>query len=245
MNRFQLISLVTLALTLALTGCASNKTFINELDHPEQEVTRLLEQELIRLQSGEYCIKDSRNRLNGCDGALQRLTQLYTVFPDYEKLHLALAISYHTRNKNREALYYLDQLLRDNRPRPEAAILAAKMAMEEGNTRRAQSLLETQRRLVPMHAGIHEALAGVFYLNHQPEDAFLALAVAEQLGAPDWRIAYHRGLLFEMTKNEAAACQQYATSYTLKPSFHLPNGRLLGLTHNPVCLKLAQFIGGV
>ncbi|MBY6194591.1 hypothetical protein KUV78_12400 [Marinobacter hydrocarbonoclasticus] len=242
MNKFWLNSV--LALTLGMTGCASKQTFVGEVDDPEQEVSRLLEVELSRLQSGEYCLNDSRQRSDGCDGTLQRLTQLYTVFPDYEKLQLALAITFHTRNKNREALYYLDQLLRDNRPRPEAAILAAKIAMEEGNTRRAQSLLETQRRLAPMHAGIHETLAAVFYLNHEPQEGFSALAAAEQLGAPDWRVAYHRGLLYELTENEAAACEQYAASFTLKPSFHRPNGRILGLTHNAVCLELSKFIGG-
>ncbi|MEP5286211.1 MAG: hypothetical protein ABJQ33_08280 [Alloalcanivorax venustensis] len=233
-----------LLLTLAMTGCASQQKFVGEVDHPEQEVKRLVELELANIQSGEYCRRDPQSPFNGCDGVLQRLTQLFTTFPDYEQLQLALAVSYHARQKNREAQYYLDLLLKKNRPRPEAAILAARLAMEEGNTRRALALLEAQKRLSPMHSGIHETLAAVFYLNHQPQSGFSALAAAEQLGAPAWRVAYHRGLLYELSKNESAACEQYAKSYTLKSSYGLPEGRILGLTHNPVCLELAKYLGG-
>lgn len=233
-----------LLIALVMTGCASQQKFIGEIEDPEQEVTRLIEHELTNIQSGEYCRPDPQSPFNGCDGALQRLTQLFTKFPDYERLQLALAVSYQARNKNREAQYYLDLLLKKDRPRPEAAILAAKLAMEEGNTRRAETLLNAQKRLNPMHAGIHETLAAVFYLNHEPEKGFSALAAAEQLGAPAWRVAYHRGLLYELSKNESAACAQYAKSYTEKASFRLPEGRILGLTHNPICLELAKFMGG-
>ncbi|WP_416397239.1 tetratricopeptide repeat protein [Allohahella sp. A8] len=240
MNKLQLVVL----LVLAMTGCASQQTFVGEIGDPEQEVTRLIEHELVNIQSGEYCRPDPQSLFNGCDGALRRLTQLFTKFPDYERLQLALAVAYQARNKNREAQYYLDVLLANNRPRPEAAILAARLAMEEGNTRRAQALLEPQMRLSPMHPGIHETLAAVFYLNHEPQKGFSALAAAEQLGAPEWRIAYHRGLLYELSDNESAACEQYAKSYTHRDSFRLPEGRILGLTHNPVCLELAKFLGG-
>lgn len=233
-----------LLLTVAITGCASQQKFIDEVEAPETEVTRLVEIELAGIQAGEYCRQDPLSQFNGCDGALQRLTQLFTRFPDYERLQLALAVAYQARNRNREAQYYLDLLLNKDRPRPEAAILAARLAMEEGNTRRALTLLKAQKRLNPMHPGIHEALGAVYYLNHQPRYGFTALASAEQLGAPAWRVAYHRGLLYELTKNESAACEQYAKSYTLKRSFGLPEGRILGLTHNPICLELAKYLGG-
>lgn len=233
-----------LLLTVVVTGCASQQQFIDEVVAPEHEVTRLVEIELASIQAGDYCRQDPHSTFNGCDGALQRLTQLFTRFPDYERLQLALAVAYQARNRNREAQYYLDLLLDRDRPRPEAAILAARLAMEEGNTRRALTLLEAQKRLNPMHPGIHEALAAVFYLNHQPHKGFTALASAEHLGAPAWRVAYHRGLLFELSKNESAACEQYAKSYTLKNSFGLPEGRILGLTHNPICLELAKYLGG-
>lgn len=241
MIKFQFV----LLLTVVLTGCASQQAFISEVEDPEQEVTRLVELELANIQAGEYCHKDPQSPFNGCDGVLQRLTQLYTSFPEYERLQLALAVSYHARQKNREAQYYLDLLLKQNRPRPEAAILAAQLAMEEGNTRRAQALLESQKRLNPMHPGIHETLAAVFYLNHQVAKGFSALTAAEQLGAPAWRLAYHRGLLYEQSGNESAACEQYSRAYTINSRFGLPEGRILGLTHNPACLELAKFLGGI
>lgn len=233
-----------LLLLVVMTGCASQQTFVGKLDDPEQEVKRLVEMELANIQSDQYCRPDPQSPFNGCDGVLHRLTQLFTTFPNYERLQLALAMSYHARHRNREAQYYLDQLLRDDRPRPEAAILAAKLALGEGNIRRAQTLLEAQKRLNPMHPGLYETLAAVFYLNHQPEAGFSALAAAEQLGAPSWRVAYHRGLLYELSKNEPAACEQYAKSFTQKDAFGLPEARILGLTHNPVCLELAKFLGG-
>lgn len=124
-------ALFLLLIALVMTGCASQQKFIGEIEDPEQEVTRLIEHELTNIQSGEYCRPDPQSPFNGCDGALQRLTQLFTRFPDYERLQLALAVSYQARNKNREAQYYLDLLLKKDRPRPEAAILAAKLAMEE------------------------------------------------------------------------------------------------------------------
>ncbi|MCL1478298.1 hypothetical protein MIH18_15490 [Marinobacter sp. M3C] len=229
---------------LLLQGCAAQQSFVGEIEDPEGEVNRLIELELAYIQSGNYCHRDPQSALNECDGVTRRLTQLFTRFPDFERLQLALAISNHGRKKNREAQYYVDRLLAQDRPRPEAAILGARLAMEEGNTRRAETLLQAQRRLNPMHAGLQETLAAVFYLNHQPEKGFAALASAEQLGAPDWRVAYHRGLLYELSNNAAAACEQYAKSFTINPIFALPEGRILGLTDNPTCLNLARFIGG-
>lgn len=227
-----------------LHGCASQSSFVGDVEDPEREVTRLIELELENVREGNYCRRDPQSDFNGCDGVLQRLTQLYTRFPDMERLQFALAISFHARDKNREALYYLDRLLDYDHPRPEAAILAARLAMEEGNIQRAESLLRAQKRVTPMHPVLHETLAAVFYLKHEPEQGFAALAAAEQLGAPAWRLAYHRGLLFELSNNEAAACEQYAKSFAINSSFGFPEGRILGLTHNPVCLELARFLGG-
>jgi tetratricopeptide (TPR) repeat protein len=241
MNR--LLAVIFVALFLA--GCASQRPFVQDVSDPEEEVVRLIELELEAVRSGQYCRRDSQSEFSGCDGVLQRLTQLSAVYPDFERLQMALAIAHHARQRNREAQFYLDQLLATDRPRPEAAILGARLALEEGNHNKARSLLESQIRLNPAHAGLREALAAVFYLEHKPADGFGAIALAERLGAPGWRVAYHRGLLFELTKNEPAACEQYAKSVALKPDFVLPEGRLFGLVHNPVCVELAHFLGGV
>lgn len=228
---------------LLIQGCASEQAFVQDVVDPEQEVERLVELELQNIHEGNYCKRDPQSTFGGCDGVLRRLGQLFTRFPDLERLQLALAISNHARKRNREAQYYVDLLLAKDQPRPEAAILGARLAMEEGNTRRAEQLLKAQRRVNPVHAGIQETLAAVFYLKHEPEPGFAALAAAEQLGAPAWRISYHRGLMYELANNEAAACEQYAKSLGINPGFGPPEGRILDLIDDPVCLGLAQFLG--
>ena len=61
------------------------------------------------------------------------------------------------------------------------------------------------------------------------EEARIYLTQAANLGAPPWRIAYHRGLIEEAAGTPADALKQYEEALRYKPGWSLPAARLKGL----------------
>lgn len=231
---------------LVISGCASMKAdYVVEVDDPNKEVERLLGRYYQLFESGASCHNDtSGTSFQDCEGMLRRVSQLYTAFPDNERVKMTAALMSYQAGKRGQAAFLLDQLLADERPRPEAAALRARIALEEGNTGRARNLLISQLRQNPMHSTLHEVRAAVYFMDMDYAGAFKSLALSERLGGPPWRIAYHRGLLFEKQGNIAAACEQYADAYRRNPSFAAPEGRLLALADNMVCFDLSRFVRG-
>lgn len=240
MNRFLMIVIL-----LAMTGCASHaQRYVTDVSDPGEEVDRLMASHLSNTSQGLTCSGAYGNQAyQDCDGLFRRLSQVYTAFPDNERVSMALALVGYQSGRKQQAGFILDQLLASDRPRPEAAVLRARMALETGNVSRARAILETQSQLNPMHPELHEILAATHFVNRRYPDSLSALALAESLGAPSWRVAYHRGLVFEARKNVSAACEQYVESYRLNPGFHGPKGRLMALTADPLCFELARFVG--
>ncbi|WP_148862805.1 tetratricopeptide repeat protein [Marinobacter fonticola] len=236
-----------LVLTFTLMGCSSNPShYTAKVTDPNREVDRILARYEMMRTAGESCHNEASHQSDwaDCEGLLRRLSQLYSTFPANERVKFAAALlSYHA-GKREQAGFLLDQILVNERPRPEAAILRARIALEEGNSRRARSLLESQIRQNPMHPSLHEIMAATHFADQEPSQAFRALALAERLGAPPWRVAYHRGLMFETAGNAPAACEQYVTAFSLKPEFVAPHGRLIALEHDPVCHDLGLFLEG-
>ncbi len=112
---------------------------------------------------------------------------------------------------------------------PEAAILRSRIALAQGNTPYARKMLETQIQMVPDHAELRAAHAGVAFLEEDFDGARASLEAARRLGAEEWRIAFNQGLVEEAAGNLSEAARQYLLCTELKPGFKQAQSRLNGL----------------
>ena len=71
------------------------------------------------------------------------------------------------------------------------------------------------------------------FLQSDWEAAEKRLRAAERLGAPDWRVAYHRGLIAEARGRIDEAEAHYRRSLDASPSFTRARVRLAGLAALP------------
>ncbi len=237
----------TLIALTALSGCGSLSQQPSEkAEDPNVQVDQALARYEATLASGSACQTASKGWSDpvDCEGLLREVLQLYAAYPNNERVSLLAALMTYQAGRAEQAGYLLDQLLKGHKPRPEAAILRSRIAMEEGNLNLARTLLLQQIRLNPRHPQLHETLAAVHYLARNHAAAFNALALAERLGAPAWQVAYHRGLVFEQQQQRDAACQQYTLALSANRQFTAPQSRLVGMTDSPACLKFKGLIGG-
>lgn len=164
-----------------------------------------------------------------CEKISLAIERLALEFPRNADVLLAAAATTFDRHRNEDALKTLD-VLRNIQPiHPDAAVLRARIAIEEGNLRFAHRLLEEQRELTPDHSGLWELLSAVAYLQREYTTADDHLEIAERLGAPAWRIAYHRGLVAESTNRLAHAEAAYAACLGVAPDFAPARSRLRAL----------------
>ena len=129
----------------------------------------------------------------------------------------------------RRATNLLDDVLALQPVHPEAAVLRARIALEQGNTLHARTLLEDQANLKPDHAGIQEALASAYHMDGHDEEALAALDRADMLGAPEHRVLYNRGLIEEKRGNPDLAISLYRRSVRRMPDWPPASARLRGL----------------
>jgi Tfp pilus assembly protein PilF len=128
-----------------------------------------------------------------------------------------------------KAQQFLDRMFSPQRSHPDAAVLRARIAVEEGNVPFARRFLEQQIKLAPDHAGLHEAYGAALYLGGQIPDARNQLTTAAALGAPRWRIAYHLGLVEEAAGRLDEATRYYAEAVEANPTWTLAQSRLNAL----------------
>ena len=124
---------------------------------------------------------------------------------------------------------YLDRLFSVQAIHPEAALLRSRLALQQGNAAAAEKLLGDHLRHVPDHHGLHEAMAEVYFLTGRFGEAMTSVAIAEDLGAPDWRMAFNRGLIEETQENLEAAATHYDEALKCNPDMSDAESRLLGV----------------
>jgi len=164
-----------------------------------------------------------------CEDLRHEIERLTYVCPNHSPALMANAIlAYDARNPVK-AQQLLDSLLAIPTLHPDAAVLRGRIALEEGNVPFALHFLEEQMRLSADHAGLRETYAAALYVAGRFEEARTYLMQAANLGAPPWRVAYHRGLLEEAAGAPLAALVQYDQALKLKPDWSLPAARAKGL----------------
>lgn len=124
---------------------------------------------------------------------------------------------------------YLDRLFSVRAIHPEAAVLRSRLSLREGNVPAAEKLLSDHIRHAPDHHALHEAMAEVYFLTARYEEALQSVAVAEDLGAPDWRMSFNRGLIAETRGNLQQAAGHYAEALQCNPEMRDAERRMLGV----------------
>jgi len=164
-----------------------------------------------------------------CDRLRRELERLVVVCPGHAPTLMANAVIAYDEHQPVKSQQLLDVILAQPRSYPDAAVLRARIAIEEGNLPSARRLLEQQIRLVPDHAGLHETFGAALYLGGLLPEARRELTLAGALGAPRWRIAYHLGLVEEASGRFDDARRHYAEALEANPGWTPAQSRLNAL----------------
>ena len=170
-----------------------------------------------------------KNGESDCDRLRRELTRLTVVCSAHAPTLMANAVFAYEEHQPVTAQQLLDQVLAQSRSYPDAAVLRARIAVEEGNVPFARRLLEQNIRLAPDHAELHETYGATLYLTGQLPEATRELEMARVLGAPAWRISYHLGLVDEAAGRFDQAIQHYTESLAANPDWALARSRLTAL----------------
>jgi tetratricopeptide (TPR) repeat protein len=154
-----------------------------------------------------------------CDRLRREIERLALICPGHVPTLMANAVIAYDEHRPAISQQLLDQILAQPRSYPDAAVLRARIAVEEGNLAFSRRLLEQHIRLTPDHAGLHETYAATLYLERLLPEARRELTTAGALGAPRWRIAYHLGLVEEDSGQLDAALRYYAEALAANPGW--------------------------
>ena len=221
-----------LVLSLLAAACASRSPLVQQqcYDPDAQLVAVLKPLETAR----ENCSANvTRNGVSECDRLRRELDRLMVVCPGHAPTLMANAVYAYDERQPVKAQQLLDQVLAQSRSNPDAAVLRARIAVEEGNLPFARRLLEQHIRLAPDHAGLHETYGGALYLAGRLQEATNELETARALGAPAWRIAYHLGLVDEAAGRFDDAIRHFTDSLTANPEWTAARSRLNALRARP------------
>jgi tetratricopeptide (TPR) repeat protein len=164
-----------------------------------------------------------------CDNLRREIERLALICPGHAPTLLTNAVIAYEGGQTLKAQQFLDRIFERPGSHPDAAILRARIAIEEGNIPFARRFLEEQILLAPDQAVLRETHAGVLYLAGDGDRARTELNAASELGAPRWRIAYHLGLIEEAQGRMDAAKRFYTEAIAGNPDFAAAKARLNGL----------------
>ena len=214
---------------LIMTACASNPVLRQQCYNPDARLARLLQpyQEL----RAKDCTVDENIDRGGleCDRLEREIAILGVVCSAHAPTLLANAVIAYDKQRPADSQQMLDVILSQPHGYPDAAVLRARIAIEEGNIPFAQRMLLQQIKLVPDHAGLHETYAAALYLGGKMAESRSELTMAGLLGAPRWRIAYHLGLIEEALGLGVEASQLYAEALQGNPGWAPADSRLRAL----------------
>ena len=226
MMRHPAIPVACLVMTAA---CATNPVLRQQCYNPDARLARLL-QPYQELRAKDCTVDESIERGGAeCDRLEREIVTLGVVCSAHAPTLMANAVIAYDKQRPADSQQMLDVILSQPRGYPDAAVLRARIAIEEGNIPFAQRLLGQQIKLVPDHAGLHETHAAALYLAGKMAEARGELTMAGRLGAPRWRIAYHLGLIEEALGLRAEASQLYAEALQGNPGWAPADSRLKAL----------------
>ncbi|MFQ5749177.1 MAG: tetratricopeptide repeat protein [Planctomycetota bacterium] len=217
-------------LLLACGACSSMEEF--RKPQPDAEPVKLLEAKLgeIRAASPDFdnlgLWEDSYEIP---DHLRAEVRQLALSFPRNPRVLFVNALLAYQAGEKERAQEYLDSLFHFQAAFAPAAVLRARIALDDGNLSLADRVLAHQITLLPGEAELREVYAGILFLEGHLESAQENLTVAVNLGAPFWRVSYLRGLLSEHQGERENATRYYEKALDSRPGFLPAVSRLAAL----------------
>jgi tetratricopeptide (TPR) repeat protein len=217
------------AVTLMANACATTSPLVRQqCDNADVQLARILEPlEALRAKGCDAGVV--QHGTSECERLRLELDRLTIVCPGHVPTLMANAVIAYDEHQPVKSQQVLDQILAQSRRYPDAAVLRARIAIEEGNLPFARRLLEQQIKLTPDHAGLYETYGATLYLAGQLLEARRELTAAGALGAPRWRIAYHLGLVEEASGRLELARQYYSEALEGNPGWAPAQSRLNAL----------------
>ena len=163
-----------------------------------------------------------------CDRVRNKLEALSFEYTRHVPALLANGMISFEERDHITAQRYFDRLFAVQPIHPEAAVMRSRLGLREGNIPAARKLITEHIRHVPDHAGLHEAYAEILFLDGLYDEAREQIGIAEQLGAPIWRMAFNRGLIAETEGDLNHAITMYTVALEIKPDMAQASARLKG-----------------
>jgi tetratricopeptide (TPR) repeat protein len=218
---------------VAVTSCATRSPLLRQQCYdPDAQLADVL-RPLEALRAKGCSSGTSRAGGSECDRLEAEIGHLAVVCPGHAPTLMANAVIAYDAHRPQESQQYLDQILSQPRPYPDAAVLRAQIALEEGNVPFARRLLEQEIMLVPDHAGLHEVHAATLFVDRRLDEARAELTRAAALGAPRWRVAYHLGMIEELSGHPDEAARLYMEALQGNPAYAAADSRLRALRAAP------------
>ncbi len=164
-----------------------------------------------------------------CEEQRREVERVAYVCPTYVPGLMASAILAYDERQYGRAQQYLDALFGLQKVHAPAAVLRGRIALEEGNVPFALRFLGERVNLSPDDPELREVYAGALYLGGKLADARRQLDIAARLGAPAWRVAYHRGLFEEAAGNLHEALHYYEEAMRERPEWEVASARRDGI----------------
>jgi Tfp pilus assembly protein PilF len=210
-------------------GCATTSPLLRQQCYNADAQLASVLQPLEALRANGCIDPLTQRATSECDRLRRELDRLVLVCPTHAPTLVANAVVVYDEGQQVRAQQLLDQVLAQSKSHPDAAALRARIAIDEGNVPFARRLLEQQIRLAPDHPGLRETYGAALYLDGQHPEARRELNLAEALGAPRWRIAYHLGLVEEASGHFDEARRYYSESLEGNPGWAPAQSRLNAL----------------
>ena len=222
-----------LLLVLTTAACAAHSPVAAraECSRPDAQLQEWVH--ALEAQQAMGCPDVGRSRARSCAELRRNVERLALLCPGHGPTKMVNAVLAYDAGETAKAQQFLDDLFERPHSDPDAAMLRARIAIDEGNVRFAQRFTEEQIRLAPDHAGLRELHAAALFLRRDFLGAQRDLVSARNLGAPDWRVAYHLGLIEEALGQPELARQRYVEALQTRPDWPAARARLAALGGAP------------
>ncbi len=206
-------------LGLGLGACSYQSRHVyNECPLPDRQLLPVWEQWREARAKPGGCGSLEEGRFP-CEELRRNVERVSQTCPTYAPGFMASAILAYEDRQFALAQQYLDALFSLQKAHGPAAVLRGRIALEEGNVPFALRFLAEQVKLSPEDADLHEVYAGALFLADKLPEAKRQLTIAANLGAPTWRVAYHRGLFEEALGNFHLALRHYEEAISERPGW--------------------------